>query len=306
MAKKAMRRIETIKKEKMLFIKATAIHLFGKYADRYSKYFLSLKDSLVASGIGIFFRTYLSLMFFLPLVSFLLAFLIILNITIILNLALGLSILGLIVMPSLAACTTFLILFLYPTSKARARKTNIDSNLPFAINHMSAIAGSGVPPYTIFRILSKFPEYGEITKEFRKIVRNIEVFGLDEIAALREVIAKSPSKDFKNLLEGILTTTQTGGNLKAYLNQQAEKAMFDYRISRERYSQTLSVYADLYTALLIAAPLLFVVIFAVLGVLGGGVFGIPVGDLINVGVFFVIPILNILFLTFIYLTQPKV
>ena len=107
-------------------------------------------------------------------------------------------------------------------------------------------------------------------------------------------------------MEGIITTTQTGGDIKQFLREQSEKALFDYRIKRERYNQNLAVYADLYTALLIAAPLLFIAILSVLSILGGSVFGVATQDLIRLGVFFLIPTLNIFFLVFIHLSQPRI
>jgi flagellar protein FlaJ len=170
---------------------------------------------------------------------------------------------------------------------------------------MSSVAGSGAPPQTMFKVMAKFNEYGEIAKEAGKISRNIEFFGLDEITAIKEVMAKTPSHHFRDLLTGILTTIQTGGNLKSYMQEQSTKSMFEYRLNRQRYSQTLSTYADIYTAVLIAAPLLFIVILSILGVIGGQMFGMPINSVMNVGIFILIPILNTLFLLFIHMTQPK-
>jgi len=171
---------------------------------------------------------------------------------------------------------------------------------------MSAVAGSGVPPRTIFKVLSRFEEYGELANESRKIARNIEFFGLDEITAIKEVAIRTPSKSFKNLLEGIMKTIQTGGNITQFLREQSDKALFDYRMKREKYNQNLAVYADLYTALLIAAPLLFIAILSVLSILGGSIYGVASQDLIRLGIFFLIPTLNTLFLVFIHLSQPRV
>jgi len=286
------------------YFKKLATKTFGKTADKYSKHFKHLKFSLVSADAKVLFRTYLSILFFLTSFVFILTFIINLDFSLYLQLSIPLTLIGLVTVPSFFASLTFLIIYTYPSSIAKRRKSDIEKNLPFAINHMAAVAESGAPPSTIFKVLSRFKEYGEISKDAERLVRNIEFFGLDETAALREIITKTPSSSFRNLLQGILTTIQTGGSLKRFLREELEKTMFEYRIKRERYIQQLSLYGDFYTALLIAAPLVFIIILTVLSVLGGTLFGLTMEELINLGMI-VLVILNIIFLSFIHSTQLR-
>lgn len=302
MVKKKSKKIKTIEKPDVL--KKIAIKLFGKTADRLSDNFLSLKQSLITADAKVLFRTYLCLMFFLSLIAFTVTFFMTLVFSIYMRLDIIFIILGLIIMPSFFASLTFFLIYAYPVSITQNRKRDIDANLPFAITHMAAVAESGAPPLTIFKILSKFKEYGEISREFGKITRNVEVFGLDEITALRQTITKSPSSEFKDVLEGMLTAIQTGGSLKGYLVEEAGKAMFEYTVRREKYNQLLSTYADLYTALLIAAPMIFVVVLSILSVLGGDVLGLTIDQLMTYGIGSLIA-LNAIFLIFLHVTQPK-
>lgn len=286
------------------YFKKLAIKTFGRTADKYSKHLKHLKFSLVTANARVLFRTYLSILFFLTSFVFILTFIVNLVFSLYLQLSIPLIIIGLVTVPSFFASLTFLIIYTYPSSIAKRRKSDIEKNLPFAINHMAAVAESGAPPSTIFKVLSRFKEYGEISKDAERLVRNIEFFGLDETAALREIITKTPSSSFRDLLQGILTTIQTGGSLKRFLREELEKTMFEYRIKRERYIQQLSLYGDFYTALLIAAPLVFIIILTVLSVLGGTLFGLTMEELINLGMI-VLVILNIIFLSFIHSTQLR-
>lgn len=304
MPKKKKVKIKIEEKEISSSLKSFSIKHFGKYVDKYGLYFAGLKDELLSSGIGFLFRTYLSISFFITSLVFLLSIISFIIISAVFNFDILISV-SAFFFSLIITIGAFTFLYFYPSIRTSSRKSDIEANLPFAITHMSAIASSGVPPYAMFKILSKFREYGEISKEAGKIVRDMDVFGLNEIAALKEVIAKTPSQDFKELLEGVLSTMQTGGSLQSYLKQQAEKAVFEYRLKRERYTETLSVYADIYTALLIAAPLLFITILSVLNFIGGQVFGLGIQDVINLLIFLLIPSLNIAFLIFIDLTQPK-
>jgi flagellar protein FlaJ len=198
----------------------------------------------------------------------------------------------------------FALYYLYPISSAQRRKNDMETNFPFALNHMSAIAASGVPPRVIFKVISRFNEYGEISREANRITRNVEIFGMDEMTSIKEVASKSPSPIFKDFLQGILTTIQTGGNLNSFLKEEAEKSMFDYRIRRNKYLQQLEIYADIYTAVLIAAPLIFVIMLPVLSIMQGSMFGLGIRELINLGLI-LLAALNLIFLMFLQLTQPK-
>jgi len=299
MAKKKARKIKIED-----YFKKLATKTFGKTVDKYSKHFKHLKFYLVTANARVLFRTYLSMLFFLTSFIFILTFIVNLVFSLYFQLSVPLTIIGLVTVPPFFASLTFLIIYTYPSSIARKRKSDIEKNLPFAINHMAAVAESGAPPSTIFKVLSGFKEYGEISKDAERLVRNIEFFGLDETEALREIITKTPSSSFRYLLQGILTTIQTGGSLKGFLRGELEKTMFEYRIKRERYIQQLSLYGDFYTALLIAAPLVFIIILTVLSTLGGTLFGLTIEELINLGMI-VLVILNIIFLSFIHSTQLR-
>jgi archaeal flagellar protein FlaJ len=304
MPKKSKAILKKIKKEDYHFLKDISIQLFGGYADKYAEYFKDLKVSIMRADIGILFRTYISMMFFLTFFVFVLTFLVTLAFVLYSGIGIVPAIAGVLILPTSFSVIAFLLYYLYPITLSQKRKDDIDSNLPFAINHMSAIAGSGVPPRVMFKVLSKFKEYGEIARESKKIYRNIEVFGMDDMTSIKDVASKTPSVDFKDLLQGIMATIQTGGNLKSYLKEESDKTLFDFRIRRSKYIQQLSVYSDFYTALLIAAPLIFVVMMPVLSMMQGTMFGMTTQEMMNLGLI-VLVALNVAFLAFLQTTQQK-
>jgi flagellar protein FlaJ len=210
-----------------------------------------------------------------------------------------------ILISSLLGGGCFCLFYTYPFYTANKRKRDIAVNLPFAINHMAAIASSGVPPLILFRLLMGFEEYGEISKEARRIIERVDVFGQDITSAIRNVAMRTPSKEFEELLYGIVSIITTGGDLKRYFKVMADKALFEYELSRRRYTEILSTYADFYTALLIAAPLFLIAILSIMNLVGGELAGMTIGEAMTLGVYGLIPVLNIAFLIFIHLTQPK-
>lgn len=287
-------------------VKKFPAKIFGKFAEESLSQFKPLRSALKRSNTKILLRTYVSIIFFVTLVAVLgsLAGSFYLFSSI-LGYGLGKTLTATLAVTVLGGGATFGALYLYPIQKTRSRRRNIQRNLPFAINHMSAIASSKVPPYVIFKLLTGFEEYGEISKEAERVVRNVDVFGQDITTAIDQVAQTTPSDDLRNLLNGIHTTIQTGGNLKQFFNIQADEAMAEYKRNREEFMETLSTYADFYTAVLIAAPLFLVALLAIMNMIGGRIAGMSIEQVMKIGIYGIIPATNTIFVLFIHLTQPQ-
>ena len=104
----------------------------------------------------------------------------------------------------------------------------------------------------------------------------------------------------------MVSIIETGGNLQKFLESESKEALFEYKLKRESYTQTLSMYADIYTAVLIAAPLFFVSVLSIMALVGGQVLGVDVPVALRLGIYGIIPIMNLAFLAFIHYTQPTV
>lgn len=201
---------------------------------------------------------------------------------------------------------TFWAGFYYPNMKADTRKRSINSNLPFAIDHMSSVISSGVSPATMFKLISHSKEYGEISIEIEKVTNYITFFGYDILTALKAVGITTPSQSFKEFIDGFVSTIETGGDLKDYLKQKSSEALLNYKLERQKYVESLGTYSDIYTGVLIAAPLFFVTALSLVSVLGGTIGGMSVNTIITLGTYLVIPGLNLLFLIFLELNQPEI
>ncbi len=310
---------ENIEKDDYAQLKAMSVKLFGRMADKYSPTFETIRKSLIESGIKTLFRTYVSMIFYLSMLGFLAGFFTTMFITaIIVKIDIFVSLFISFGAAVAVGMIVFDMIYAYPISVVNTRKRSIDANMPFAINHMSAIASSGVPPSTMFRLLTGFREYGELSREAEKIVRNIDLFGQDVVTSMKEVAKRTPSPAFKELLGGMTTIIETGGNLMLFLKTQSEKALFEYRIKREKYLEILSTYADFYTAVLIMAPMFLIAILAIMNMIGGDMMGMPItgsGDflkgtyqvgIMDLGIYLLIPVINFAFILFVHFTQPEV
>jgi len=280
-------------------IKGFATSKFGWIVDKYPEFFSTVRDNLPKANIKISYRTYVSIIVILSIFMFV-ASLIVSFITLrIFETPLLMMILYSVFISVLISISTFLVFIFYPSQRAESRKKDIDSNLPFVLTHISAVAESGIPPYVIFRLISEFKEYGEASKEMDKIVRNIDNFGIDPLTSIKDVAEKTPSDSFKQVLLGFVTTTEAGGNIKTFLKSAGDQALFEWRMKREKFLKQLDTIAEFYTGILIAAPLFIISLLSVMGMIEPNIAGIGIFDLMKMSVYIIIPVVNIAFLLFL-------
>ncbi len=288
------------------YYKNLSVLFFGKITGRFMKDFQGLKPHLISANIRILLKAWVCIIFMSSFLAYVLSLMAVFVLGILLMLDIVFFVYLLVFVPLLVASFVFLLFYLYPIQKANNIRNSIETNLPFALAHINAIASSGIPPEFVFELLTDFKEYGAISDQAGQIVRNIKTFGMSSVNAINDVAKKTPSDAFREVLTGMSSTIEKGGNLVGYLNEMAEKALFDYKIKREKYLKTLSTYADIYTALLVAAPLMMLAVLGVMNMIGGAVMGLGISELIFLITWAVLPALNIGFLMFIHITYPNI
>ncbi len=283
-----------------------ATNTFGWIPEKFEKDLQPVKTGLEKSGMKYLLKTWVSISAAVGVGAAIFSLLLMGFLSIVLKIEFANIMIFAILLPPLFGASAFLGMVFYPYQRAASRKRSIETNLPFALNHMAAIAASGVPTYVMFSLLATFKEYGEISVEARKIIRNVDTFGLSITSSIQQISERTPAKNFKQLLEGIKASIETGGDLKKFLNDQAKNSLFEYRIKREKYMELLATYADFYTAMLIAAPLFLVSILTVMNMIGGAIAGASIESVMIIGIFVGLPLMNIAFLLFVHITQPEV
>jgi flagellar protein FlaJ len=283
-----------------------AVNIFGSIADKYYKSFEHLKTHLIQSNTDVTLRAWISIMFLSVSVSYTGSLISVFILNMFLSFDFAFFIYMLIFLPVVISALVFLFFYYYPVFRVKGLEKAIEIDLPFALSHMSAIASSGVPVEYLFELLMEFEEYKAISRQARLVVRNVREFGMSSVKAMGLVAERSPSAMLKQVLNGMASTIEKGGDLSRYLEEMSSKTLFDYRIKREAYLKTLSMYADIYTALLVAAPLMMLAVLAILNIIGGEVMGLSIQDMTTIITFIALPVMNIGFLVFIDLTHPGV
>ncbi len=178
---------------------------------------------------------------------------------------------GLIVFVVVACfLAVFLLFILYPRVKGWERKRKIDGHLSYAICWMSFMATIGVIPYAIFRKLAETEEFfGEVSREAKLVVRDVELLGFDFISALRNLASFTPSTHLRTFIQGATTNALSGGEMGTYFISKAREAMEENRKKFAEFIETLGLLSEVYIIGLVAAPILIIVMFAAMMMLGG-------------------------------------
>lgn len=265
----------------------------------------NLTHQLRMADIKVLSQTYMNIMVFALLLTFLIAAMGAVFVGHLLGSTLVTSLIIAVGVGLGATVLVGVIFSVYPSTVVSKRSHQIKNDLPFAIIHMSTIAGSGAEPMAMFKLLVNANEYKGLDSDIKRVVNYVNLFGYDISTALKTVATTTPSKQWKDVLTGITTTIESGGSLKSYLKSMAEDTMNSYKLERQKYVETLATYSDIYTAVLIAAPLLFIVTLAIINILGGDIGGFSVSTLAKAGTYIVIPFLNIAFILFLNIINPE-
>jgi len=281
-----------------------SVRFFGKFVDQNMGSFGALKAYLLSSDIKILLRTWVSMLLMTTVVVYAASFIGVIITYVFFQFEFTSFLYYIMFIPVLFASFSFLLFYVYPIQKSKNISKSIENNLPFALAHMNSITSSGIPPEFMFELLTDYSEYGAIAIQSKNIVKNIKGFGMSSVDSLNNVAKRTPNIAFRQILMGISSTIEKGGDLRNYLEEMSEKSLFEYRLKREKFLKTLSTYADIYTAFMITAPLLMLSALVMMGIIGGQVLGLGVTDILFLITWIIIPAMNVCFLAFIHVTYP--
>lgn len=150
-------------------------------------------------------------------------------------------------------------IYTYPILQAHGRKTAIEMDLPHAVTYMQALS-STLTLYDIFRNVYEAGDlYGEVSKECGLIVRDVEVFGLDILTAMKNTQEVTPSENFRELLNDLSLVYRSGGNLSNFFNSKSESYRELARQEQDALLQILEMIAEVYVTAFVAGPIAIII-----------------------------------------------
>jgi archaeal flagellar protein FlaJ len=264
--------------------------LMQPYLARFDTYFTELGPTLSKAGLRITYRAYVAGMVVASLLGVaggaLVGFLIAayLNTFLLFRLLMpfGFALLG--------GALTFGIFYVYPQFTEGSRRRKLDSQLSFTVGHMAVLASAGMTPEKMFHSLAEEDSADVVNQEAKMIVRDMSLLGMDLEHALQAEEKRSPSEGFAEFLDGFISASKTGGDVKEYLLRSASSLMLDKRLKARTIGESVGFVAELYTILLVVTPLLLLIMFSVIGIISGSIAGFGILTLIYLITYALVPL----------------
>jgi flagellar protein FlaJ len=276
-----------------------SFRLFGRIAPFFLKKIFNIKGSLEKGRIRIYSETYVSLMFFVALLT--------LPISVIgVATCLLFSFLPLLI---LVPIPLFVILgfIVVPMNSASERAQGLERELPFAAAYISVMSAGGIAPYTSFKRLTQVDLMPTMKKEAKDIIKEVEIFGVDPLSALEVVAKKTPLDTFKDFLSGYASTVIIGGDIGHYLERKAEDIFKSRAMRVKAAAERLGMLLETFIIVMVMMSLCFYILFAVQQIQTGtsATSDLSTYSGILMYTYLFTPMLSVLFVYLAHSMQPK-
>lgn len=179
-----------------------------------------------------------------------------------------------IALASAFAAATWYARYYYPRSVASSRRHNIDVTLPHAITFMYALSHGGMSLLEVAEVLGDAEDtYGEVANEFQMVTREVHLFGNDMYTALQNTRNLTPSDNFEQFLDDLLSAIESGGDVTAFLEGETDTYLEEARDEQAGFIETLALLSEVFVVLFVAAPLFVIVLLIVMSLLGADTLG---------------------------------
>ncbi len=160
----------------------------------------------------------------------------------------------------------YFYLLTWPRLLALRRMKNLEKDLLNALHHILIEIKSGVP---LFNALTGVSEgYGEVSEEFRKVVKEINA-GTSETDALDTAVKRNPSLHFRRAVWQIINALRAGSDIGRALEAIVVNLTSEQMIAIKRYGQELNPYTMMYMLIAVIAPSLGITFLIILSSFSG-------------------------------------
>jgi len=292
------------KSEKTSYLTTVSYRLVGRITSRFT--FTAFKQIYQKSGTTRFYESYMALMLFASLVTFVSAFAMgALLHHFLFNLTLFQYFIAVLTFSCVISLTIPIIFILYPLYRRSQRGKEIDANLVYTTGYMGVLSAGGISIERIFERVTQVERHPPIKDLAKRLIANIKMLGLDVTSSLADITLRSPSETFSKLLIGITNTVKTSGDLKNLLTFETKSLLHAKRQQLKKTLGTLISLGEIYIAAMVMGPIVFIVMITILSVMGNVAFGLSPVDQLNLLVFFGLPTISTIFIIILNGVLPE-
>jgi len=276
-------------------LEAWSFRLFGKSAPSFLRNVFEFKDYLERAKIKIYPETYVSLMFFIAVLTIPVS---VLSAVILIFFGF-MPIIFLIPLPFYVMIGFLLI----PMSRASERASNLEREMPFASAYISVMASGGISPYTSVKRLAEVELMPAVRIEASEIIKDVEIFGVDPLTAIVHAARKNPLDVFKDFFSGYASTVIIGGDIGHFLERKAEDIFKTRALRVKAAAERLGMLLETFIIVMVLMSLCFYILFSVESIYSDASMSMGSGLILYTYVF--TPMLSVVFIYLAHSMQPK-
>jgi flagellar protein FlaJ len=179
----------------------------------------------------------------------------------------GIEVAPLVLPPTLVFCFMFSLFIYYPRIILKKIAERIDRNLVYALKDLRLQVSSGVCLFDGMTNVSK-TNYGEISQEFEKVVREINA-GVNEIDALERLGVRTESRFVKKSIWQLVNVLRSGASVTSALRGVVDSLTSHQQKLIRDFTQELNLWSLIYMLFAVIAPTLGTTMLVVLSAFGG-------------------------------------
>ena len=145
----------------------------------------------------------------------------------------------------------------------KKQSKKIERELPFFITIVSLLTTSGSGPYTILIKMKELNLLPVIRDESIKILKRIDMLGIDPLTALNDAKDKPSSKALGEFLSGYVAAIQSGGNVVNYLKSKMQSAFERFENNEKQSVEKVNGIVHGWLSMQIVVLAVFILIAAV-------------------------------------------
>jgi len=275
-------------------LEAWSFRIFGGVAPSFLKHVFEFKGYLERAKIKIYPATYVSLMFFIALLTLPVS----IASLVLLYLYGFLPLLFLVPIPFYVMIGFLLI----PMSKASDRASALEREMPFAATYISVMASGGIAPYISFKRLAEVELMPAMSSEAREIIKDVEIFGIDPLTAIEKAAKENPLDVFRDFLSGYASTVIIGGDITHFLERKAEDIFKTRAMRVKAAAERLGMLLETFIIVMVLMSLSFYILFSVESIYS---IGMSTYSSMLLYTYLFTPMLSLMFIYLAHSMQPK-
>jgi flagellar protein FlaJ len=151
---------------------------------------------------------------------------------------------------------------MYPKIKGKQKIREIERNLIFALRTMTIEIKSGVSLFDSLNIIAQ-GDYGALSTEFKKAVREIETGTMEE-SALEKIARYNPSLFFRRSIWQIINGMKAGADVSDVMEELVKTMIREEKLQITKYGNSMKLLSLMYMMLGVIIPSLGITFLIVL------------------------------------------